>query len=219
MKWFDLKLSKAELEYQAANYNQLKIGQSYRGVALIVMIIILAVSAVLVTVFNVISLDGFLLSLLYYIPLIIFAYFGHRWAIVLLMILWTIEKITGIIIFDSSIWLTILWWIIVFSVLYRSLQVENYRKRKMAERVEGSSDNEKAVNPAGSNSKNIDAKKTVNWASRIMVVSSIVLAIFIAIGLAFQWTFDTWRVFDIILLLFLIVNGVVIARPKNTSYR
>src|SRR6185436_1876455 len=85
-------LDKDELENQVANYSTLGWGKSYRKQVVGIMIFFLAMSLLLSLTGLYASLSDFLLSLIIYVPVLIFIYKGHPWAIITLMILWTLEK-------------------------------------------------------------------------------------------------------------------------------
>src|SRR4051812_22356053 len=85
-------ISEADLQNQADNYNTLGITESYRGIAVLIYSALLTLWCVLGYFGILISLSDALYSLILYIPILYFVYRGRRWAMVLLMILWTIEK-------------------------------------------------------------------------------------------------------------------------------
>lgn len=72
------------------------------------------------------------LSLVIYIPILFFVYKGHRWAIVSLLILYTIEKIYTLYLsveMGGFVLGSIIWWLIVTPYIYKALLVENARKK------------------------------------------------------------------------------------------
>jgi len=123
-------IDEADLKNQVDNYHSLKITQSYRGLS------ILIVSALLVFSFA-LSLFGtysdpttILYALIIYAPVLFFFSKGHRWAIILLMVLWTIEKIYPLLESGGSGWLgSVIWWLIVMPYFWKALRVENERKK------------------------------------------------------------------------------------------
>lgn len=123
---FSWKMSDEELQNQVDNYDTLKITESYKGISTIILLAILALSLIL-GFFNVIPVEDVLYSLIIYIPIIFFVYRGHRWAIISIMILWTIEK--AITLFAGGSVLSIFWWAIVIPYFYKALKVENERKK------------------------------------------------------------------------------------------
>jgi len=88
-----------ELEIQVENYNNLGITKSNKGQATLFLGVVIIFSIAL-GIFDVTPLSDVLYSLIIYIPLTFFIYKGHRWAMYLGIILWTLEK--GYQLFYSS---------------------------------------------------------------------------------------------------------------------
>lgn len=123
------KVSPEDLKEQLEGYYTLKITQSYRGITVLLISALLTLSLVL-GYFEVTSLEDVIYSLILYIPLLFLVYRGHKWAIIVLFIVWTIEKIFTLIYSveaGSSPIGSIIWFLIVAPVIYKAYVVENER--------------------------------------------------------------------------------------------
>jgi ribosomal protein L40E len=126
------KISAEELKEQIENYNTLKITQSYRGVAVLIVSALLLLSLVLGYFGVYASFQDIILGLFIYIPVLFFVYKGHRWAIITLLALWTLEKAYTIYLSVQSSGSpigSIIWWLIVAPYIYKALKVENERRK------------------------------------------------------------------------------------------
>lgn len=126
------KMSPEELKEQVENYNSLKITQSYRGIAVLTVGALLLLGFVFAFFGVYASTSDMFLSLIIYIPVLFFVYKGHRWAIISLFILWTIEKIYTLYLAAESggfVWGSIIWWLIIAPYIYKALLVENARRK------------------------------------------------------------------------------------------
>ena len=120
-------IDETELKDQVVNYNNLKITESYRGISSLIVIAILALTFFLSLLEIGSSLEEFFYGLILYIPLVFFVYKGHRWAIVSLMILWTLEK--GYQLIEMGGVAPLIWWVIITPYFYRALKVENEKRK------------------------------------------------------------------------------------------
>ena len=130
---FAWSINPDELKYQVEQYNTLGITESYRGNAVLLVLALLAFSAVF-THFGAIPLDGGTITeWIIYIVALFFVYKGHRWAIILVMLLWTGDKAYQI--YDAStsghgnIALMIVWWLILMPYLFKALKIEKERNK------------------------------------------------------------------------------------------
>ncbi len=133
------KVSPDDLKEQLEGYHTLKITQSYRGITVLLISALLTLSLVL-GFFEVTSLEDVIYSLIIYIPLLAFVYNGHKWAIITLFILWTIEKIFTLIYSveaGTSPISSIIWFLIVAPVIYKAYVVEQERSN-MSLNINGS---------------------------------------------------------------------------------
>lgn len=117
-------------ENQIENYNNLGIMKSSRGQA-VLAIMAISVISLLLAFFNVVTMSDVLFGLIIYIPLAYFIYKGHRWAIIGVMIMWTLDKGYQLISLEGkNLWSTVIWWVIIFMPLYEALRVENERRKR-----------------------------------------------------------------------------------------
>jgi len=127
----DWKINEADLKNQVDNYKTLKITKSYRGIAILTISALLGFS-LLLSFFGVITDPTTMFwAIIMYLPIIFFVYKGHRWAIILLMTLWTLDK--GYQVIGQSGGqveiMPIIGWFIFTPFFWRALKVENERKR------------------------------------------------------------------------------------------
>jgi hypothetical protein len=125
------KIDETDLNNQVENYNTLKITQSYRGISVLIISALLGFS-LLLSFFGVYADPTTMFwGIIIYLPVIFFVYKGHRWAIVLLMVLWTFEK--GYQLYEigqsgsGSGIMPIIWWLIIMPYFWKALRVENER--------------------------------------------------------------------------------------------
>jgi hypothetical protein len=134
---FSWKVSGEELKYQVENYDKLTITESYRGIAAIIISALIGLSVLLYYILGFYSPDiGVAIELLIYLVGAILIYKkGYRWAIIGVMILWTMDKAAqmyDVVSSGQSVgWLgIIIWWFILMPYLYKALKVENARRKK-----------------------------------------------------------------------------------------
>ena len=130
------KISDEELKNQVENYLTLPFTSSARGIAIIFVLCLLGLSVVL-ALFRVIPLDiSSIIEWFIYAVALFFIYKGHRWAIILVMLLWTGDKVYQLYEMikaeQGSFIAIIIWWFIVMPYLYKALRVENRRKKTLA---------------------------------------------------------------------------------------
>ena len=132
MSIFSWKISEEEMKNQVENYQNLKITQSYRGISSLLVIGSMILTVVLAKL-GVVSYDAVYGSIIY-VPLAYFIYKGHKWALIVIMILWTLEKgyqlyaAAGV----SSPIVPIIWWAIFMGYFVNSFKVELARKKILA---------------------------------------------------------------------------------------
>jgi len=131
------KIDSKELQRQVEEYRTLKITQSARGIGFLLCI----GSAVLAVILNTISSMG--LSLFDILPLPILGfliYRGHRWAMILSMLLWTVSKISFICNIISTkeyssyvagIGQQLIWWTVYMHAFYTAYRIEALRNKEI----------------------------------------------------------------------------------------
>ncbi|MBU2568352.1 MAG: hypothetical protein KJ967_06235 [Elusimicrobia bacterium] len=132
------ELSEEKLNHQIDNYTTLKIHQSFRGRAVLINLVLLLMATIgtivtssadyaTITIFTILAIVHYLI----FLSISVFAYKGRRWAIILLMILWTAERLIQLPSENSVfIYISIFWLLFILSQFYKALQVENERKRR-----------------------------------------------------------------------------------------
>ncbi len=127
------EVEEKEDKKQLEEYSSLNIFQSRRGQVVLVFSGLYLLTFIL-SLFGLFELSDTLWSLIVYIPILIFVYKGHRWAMILLMILWIFEKsYTAYLAIENgnSIVGSILWLIFGISIIYKALIIENKRKKTL----------------------------------------------------------------------------------------
>lgn len=109
------------IQEQVDNYDSLKITHSFRGNALILIIFLR-----LLDILNDVSKG--LCAAIIYIPLAFLIYKGILWAVIVTMILITLDT-TYNVIHGNILW-PLLFWSVLMSCLYRALLVERERKKQ-----------------------------------------------------------------------------------------
>ncbi|HEV7449469.1 MAG TPA: zinc ribbon domain-containing protein [Candidatus Paceibacterota bacterium] len=121
------KIPPAELAYQVEEYETLGISESYRGVAVLLVFLLLGISLA-ISLLGVIDFTGVIIEGVVYLVLCFFVYKGHRWAIIGLMALWTLDK--GFQLTETPGIMPIVWWVLFMPYFYKALKVENERNKK-----------------------------------------------------------------------------------------
>lgn len=123
-------LDNDDVKHQAENYEKTPIYLSYRGIAVIILLVL--------TLINFFFLD-FNMFFFYLILVAVFGTFillGNRFFIVLAMIWWTVEK--GSTVFTSltsqpvnvgGVFMSILFWALLMKFLYHAFAIENLRHK------------------------------------------------------------------------------------------
>lgn len=132
--WWSWKLTQEDLKTQVEKYHTLKITQSHRGISALLVVGSVALS-VLMALFEMLPFE-FVFAVLIYLPIAFFIYKGHRWAMVLMMVLWTLEKAYQLYQIGEggtgNAILPIIWWFIFMGELYRAYRVETARRKSTA---------------------------------------------------------------------------------------
>lgn len=166
---FSWSISPDELKHQVEQYNTLGITESYRGVAILAVLALLALSVVF-TLFGAIPLDsGTVVEWIIYAIALFFVYKGHRWAIILVMLLWTGDKAYQLYEMSTSgqgnAVLAIVWWAILMPYLFKALKIENGRNKLQPASV--STSTESIYCPKCGSREDKDAKFCTNCANNL----------------------------------------------------
>jgi hypothetical protein len=121
------RINKEELDKQISGYNTIKFYKTARAQALgaVLFSVILALTFILFLDASVTSYYDISIFLF----LGVFAYFGHRWALILLMLFWTFSKVYAIILQQGHPFVQVIWWAIFMHVFYFAFRVEQERVR------------------------------------------------------------------------------------------
>ena len=128
------QIDQAQLEKQVAQYNTLRFFSSIRGQAVCCLLLSIALTAVFVS-FGITplsaSVDAGLMAVL-----AVFIYFGHRWAMITAMVLWTADK--GLSFIDvlggpgsqlGRAVIQVIWWCTYMHAFYFAVRVEQERRK------------------------------------------------------------------------------------------
>lgn len=118
--------AKKEINNQVNNYHELGKLKSARGIAGSLIVFYLLVYMIDVLQGNQVWINWLLYAIIY-IPLIIFIYKGKRLAMILAIIVWTIDRFY--IFFQTQNWIGLLVWFIIFGALAKAWQIEVSRKK------------------------------------------------------------------------------------------
>jgi hypothetical protein len=135
---FSWSIDPEELKNQVDNYNTLSVWKSYRKQVVLAYIFFI-ILGFLVILFAPEVFDGSIVitdalySLILYMPVLFFAYRGHRLALGFLMLFWSIEQgyklvFTG----GQGVITVVLLWYILMVYLYKAIKVENARIKMQA---------------------------------------------------------------------------------------
>jgi hypothetical protein len=130
-------IDEGELEEQVSEYSDLPIYVAARGLSLL-LLLFSAATTVAVIYFGQLEPIG-LVDAAVMSALGLFIYFGHRWAMILIMVLWTLEK--AVMIIEplaagtvgspmSNPVTQIFWWAVYMHAFYLAFRVEQERRRR-----------------------------------------------------------------------------------------
>ena len=110
---------------QVEEYNSLKIFRSARGISFLWLVFSAIVSALLILghTMPVTAVADIALFLFFGI----FIYLGHRWAMVVGMIFWTIEKIYAVATAPTFFIVQFVWWGLYMHYFYLAFKVEQQK--------------------------------------------------------------------------------------------
>jgi len=120
------KIDSDELQKQVDEYNSLKIYQAARGLSLLLFLLSACFSGIMILLNRVPAIAA--IDSILFIILGIFMYKGHRWAMIVSMLLWTFEKISLIGGTPGSIIVQIIWWALYMHAFYFAFKVEQKKR-------------------------------------------------------------------------------------------
>jgi len=129
-------IDESELEDQVAEYDDLPIYAAARGLSLL-LLLFSATMTVAVIAFGALEPIG-LVDAAIMSALGLFIYFGHRWAMILAMVFWTLEKAVmviasveaGAVSPVSNPATEYFWWAVYMHAFYLAFRVEQQRRKR-----------------------------------------------------------------------------------------
>jgi uncharacterized membrane protein len=129
------RIDQAELDKQVTEYDDLSFLQSMRGISVVCLAVSLSITAALAG-FGALGLDAsaYIDSAIMAV-LALFIYFGHRWANISAMVLWTAEKVLTLVdglgpthVGSGLFFGQFLWWAAYMHAFYFSFRIEQKRR-------------------------------------------------------------------------------------------
>ena len=129
---FDWRMSPAELAEQLSGYSTLGIRRSLRKLSAMLWLLTVAITALIGPWLMKMDWIEVASSTVIYSVLAIFCFRGHRWAFVVSMIAWTLEKGYSIIQPGAGgrLFMAVIWWGVYMGVFWKALTVERMRRRE-----------------------------------------------------------------------------------------
>lgn len=135
------KIDPAEIEKEITQYNTLKVWQSARGTSTLFCVFTIVATVLLGEFLLHLSTSAIAVEVIIWAPLAIFMYRGHRWAFMVGMALWTIEK--AMLIYSmftgdtptpgAQPFFQIVWWAIYMHAFFLAYKVESVRRLPIVE--------------------------------------------------------------------------------------
>ena len=119
------KIEPEELQKNIVEYDTLRIYQSARGTSFLLLLFSVAVTIIGICVG--LSNAWTLVDAIVGFGLAVFIYRGHRWAMLLAMVYWTLEKAGQFYLHADNYLLVIVWWTAYMHAFYLSFIVEQKR--------------------------------------------------------------------------------------------
>ena len=127
------RIDQDDLEYQVAQYSDISIWESMRGNSMLFLLLSAAITIVLVALGGDGTSANAYVDVVLFVILALFIYFGHRWAMIVAMVLWTLEKALVIVGgLGSNVVLAIsqiLWWAVYMHAFYFAFRIEQKRHK------------------------------------------------------------------------------------------
>ena len=130
--FFWWRINPEELQRQISEYKTLKIYQSARGLSFLYLIFAALVTGIFILL-SVLDQTAFI-DIVLFLVIGLFVFRGHRWAIIMAMVVWTFEKcmflIASIEASNPSL-IQIVWWTIYMQAFYLAFKVERARQKRL----------------------------------------------------------------------------------------
>lgn len=130
------RIDQEALTNQVQDYKNLKFYQSARGQSVLLLILSAIINIIFIRFFHTSASTLFDISI--FLVLAFFIYKGHKWAMIAAMLLWTIEKVSQLILMINSppafsnpnLIQPILWWSIYMHAFYFAFRIERARQKQ-----------------------------------------------------------------------------------------
>jgi hypothetical protein len=179
------KLDQTVIRNQVEKYFTLNIFSSFKGIATVLLIGTIVVSG-LFSLFGLYSYDDLVIVAILHSILAFLIFKGKRWSMILMMIVWTIEKMLSVYISWQNVSNTslllfenIFWWAIFMKYLYGAYVIEG-----KINRVKENYDQPKSVHILH---KNIQTLNSLNTGMNRTLSFNIAGIILVILSLSFYW--------------------------------
>lgn len=134
--YLDWRIDKNSLTEQVENYSGLGWTEALRKQASLLLLASITLTGILAP-FNILGIDwtSFFSAVVIYLPLAIFMFKGHRWAFIVGMVLWTIEKGYSFYLVTQytspnifMFFMVFVWWATFMKVFWQAFKVEQARR-------------------------------------------------------------------------------------------
>lgn len=139
MKWW--KIDESDILEEAKSYKEKKFSRSSRGFSTFLLLFASILTGVLIF-YGAIDPIG-VVDIVAFLALASFIAFGHRWAMIAAMVLWTFERTYGIYVALAiaepnafRVIMNIIFWVIFMKAFYVSFKVEQKRKKLMQQKAQ-----------------------------------------------------------------------------------
>ena len=123
----DWRLTVDERREQVEGYHSLTWSKAARKQSAALLIFSISITFAMLPL-KVVSLNDAVASLLVYAPLSVFMFRGHRWAFVVGILLWTLEKGVQLATHPGYVMTLAIWWILYVRTFCHALAVEMARR-------------------------------------------------------------------------------------------
>lgn len=133
---FNWKVDEKTLKNQIDNYSKLKIYQSLRGIAALLIEFSVVLTAIILYFTGGLPTADILTGIIIYVVIFsiiaLFVYRGSRVALILAMILFTLDKAFSIAQGPTYVVAELAWWVIFMRSFWQAYAVERERRKLMA---------------------------------------------------------------------------------------
>lgn len=164
-----------DLKEQAENYKTLKITKSARGMSFLLILFSLLIS-LLPVAFGYLAPTSYTITAIVYLALAVLTYKGYRLAMLLMMVLYTVDKIAALVTFQTpgaiGIVVIIFWWGFGMRFFYTAFRVEQLRHRSIIRKTSLEEVSTATINKQDNKSGRNDVDKT----NKLILPATILIA-------------------------------------------